>query len=121
MAGIDTAAAPGDGFDHYANGGWRGRTEIPADRSSIGSFLAAAELVERRNVEIIADAGRSNPGAGTDARRIADYYAAYLDRRRIDARGAAPLRPALDRIGAIAGRRDLSAALGASTRADVDP
>jgi putative endopeptidase len=121
VAGIDAKAAPGDGFDQHANGGWRNRTEIPADRSSIGSFLAAAELVERRNVEIIAGAGRSRPAAGTDARRIADYHAAYLNRAAIDARGAAPLRPALTRIRAIASRRDLSAALGASMRADVDP
>ena len=121
LAGIDRARAPGDGFDLYANGGWRGRTEIPADRSSIGSFLTAAELVEQRNIEIIAGAGRSHPAAGSDAARIANYYAAYLDRAGIDRRGAAPLQPALARIQAIASRRDLSAALGASMRADVDP
>jgi putative endopeptidase len=121
VAGIDKAAAPGDGFDLHANGGWRKATEIPADRSSIGSFLTAALLVEQRNVEIIAGATRSNPAAGSDARRIADYYSAYLGRAAIDARGAAPLHPALERIHAIANRRDLSAALGASMRADVDP
>jgi len=121
VAGIDKNVAPGDGFDAYANGGWRARTEIPADRSGIGSFLTAALLVEQRNNEIITGAGRGNPAAGSDARRIADYYAAYLDRAAIDARGAAPLRPALARIQAIANRRDLSAALGASMRADVDP
>jgi putative endopeptidase len=121
VAGIDKAVAPGDGFDLYANGGWRSRTEIPADRSSIGSFLTAAMLVEQRNIEIIAGAARSNPAAGTDARRIADYYAAYLDRAAIDRAGAGPLQTELARIQAIASRRDLSAALGASMRADVDP
>jgi putative endopeptidase len=121
VAGIDKAVQPGDGFDLYANGGWRSRTEIPADRASIGSFLTAAELVERRNIEIIAGAGQGNPAAGSDARRIADYYAAYLDRAAIDRQGAAPLQPALARIQAIASRSDLSAALGASMRADVDP
>jgi putative endopeptidase len=120
-AGIDKSAAPGDGFDQHANGGWRSRTEIPADRASIGSFLTAAELVERRNVEIITGAARSNPAAGTDARRIADFHAAFLDRAAIDRRGAAALQPDLARIRAIASRRDLSAALGASMRADVDP
>ena len=34
LAGIDKSAAPGDGFDQYANGGWRGRTQIPPDRSA---------------------------------------------------------------------------------------
>ncbi|HYI48244.1 MAG TPA: M13 family metallopeptidase [Allosphingosinicella sp.] len=121
LAGIDRSAAPGDGFDQYANGGWRGRTEIPADRSGIGSFSAAALLVEQRNVEIITGAGRGDPAPGSNARRVADYYGAYLDRTGIDARGAAPLQPALARIRAISSRRALSAALGASMRADVDP
>jgi putative endopeptidase len=78
-------------------------------------------LVEQRNVDIIGGASRRNPAAGTNERRIADYYAAYLDRATIDRRGAAPLQPHLQRIQAIANRRDLSAALGASMRADVDP
>ena len=80
LAGIDRAVEPGDSFDRFANGGWRARTEIPADRSSIGSFLTAALLVEQRNADIIAGASRRNPAAGTDERRIADYHAAYLDR-----------------------------------------
>ncbi|MEA3031956.1 MAG: putative endopeptidase [Sphingomonadales bacterium] len=121
VAGIDKAAQPGDGFDLYANGGWRARTEIPADRASIGSFLTAALLVEQRNIAIITGAGRDHPAPGSNARKIADYYAAWLDRAAIDARGPAPLRPLLARIEAISDRRALSAALGASMRADVDP
>ena len=121
VAGIHKAGAPGDGIDDYANGGWRRATEIPADRASIGSFLTAAQLVERRNIEIITGIGRTNPAPGSNARKIADYYSAYLDRAAIDARGAAPLQPLLARIQAISDRRALSAALGASMRADVDP
>jgi putative endopeptidase len=121
LAGIDKAARPGDGFDQYANGAWRRATEIPADRSSIGAFLTAALLVEQRNVEIIAGADRGNPAPGSNARKIADFYAAYLDRAAIDARGAAPLQAQLARIAAIADRRALAAALGANLRADVDP
>ena len=66
-------------------------------------------------------AARTNPAPGTDGRRIADYHAAYLDRATIEQRGIAPLQPHLQRIQAIANRRDSSAALGASMRADVDP
>jgi len=121
LAGIDKAARPGDGFDQYANGGWRRATEIPADRTSIGSFLTAALLVEQRNIEIITGAGRDNPPAGSNARKIADFYAAYLDRAAIDARGAAPLQEQLARIAAIGDRRALAAVLGGNMRADVDP
>ncbi|MGZ8998860.1 MAG: M13 family peptidase, partial [Allosphingosinicella sp.] len=121
LAGIDRTANPGDGFDQYANGAWRVATPIPADRSVIGSFLTAALLVEQRNNDLIANAGQRNPAAGSNERKIADYYAAYLDRSTIDGKGAAPLQPVLQRIAAISDRRSLSAALGASMRADVDP
>ncbi|HEV2817872.1 MAG TPA: M13 family metallopeptidase [Allosphingosinicella sp.] len=121
LAGIDRNVAPGDSFDRYANGGWRSRFQIPADRTSVGAFVGVQEVVERRNAEIIGGAGRTNPRPGTDQRRIADYYGAYLDTAAIERRGLAPLQPALARIRAIASRRDLSTALGANLRADVDP
>src|SRR6218665_2388127 len=121
VAGIQKAAAPGDGFDEYANGGWRQATPIPADRASIGSFLTAALLVEQRNIAIITGAGQGNPAPGSNARKIADYYAAYLDTAAINARGAAALQPQPARIAAISDRHQLSAVLGGNIRADVDP
>ena len=42
LAGIDKAVQPGDDFDQYANGTWAKVTEIPADRSSTGTFLKIA-------------------------------------------------------------------------------
>ncbi|HEX8639874.1 MAG TPA: M13 family metallopeptidase [Allosphingosinicella sp.] len=121
LAGIDRSVAPGDSFDRYANGAWRERTEMPADRTRIGSFIAVAEVVEGRNREIIAGMAATNPAAGSNERKIADYYAAYLDQDEIDRRGLEPLGPVLRQVRAVANRRDLSAALGASLRADVDP
>lgn len=121
VSGIDRSVAAGDSFDRYANGGWRDRTQIPADRTRVGSFQIVQDVVDQRNVDIIAGAAGRHPAAGTDERRIADYYGAWLDRAGIDARGLAPLQPELSRIQAIAGRRDLSAALGSTLRADVDP
>jgi putative endopeptidase len=121
IAGVDRTAQPGDNFDQYANGGWRAHVEIPADRTGIGSFLTVQELVDQRTTALITGAAQGNPRAGTDARRIADYYAAYRDQAGISQRGLAPLQPVLARIQSIANRHDLSAALGASMRADVDP
>src|ERR1044072_6347965 len=67
LAGIDKGARPGDGFDQYANGGWRGATHSAAGRPSTWSFLTAALLVEQPNIEIIAGAGGDNPAAGSNA------------------------------------------------------
>src|SRR3954469_8470670 len=121
LAGIDRSVAPGDSFDRYANGAWRAHAEMPADRTRIGSFINLGDVIDDRNREIIAGAARAHPAAGTDERRIADYYTAYLNQAAIDARGTAPLQPILQRINAVQDRRALSSALGETLRADVDP
>ena len=72
-AGIDRSVKPGDDFDAYANGGWRARTTIPADRASTGVFLDVFSKSEKRNAELIENAGESRPAAGSDARKLADY------------------------------------------------
>src|SRR5205085_3540793 len=121
LTGVDRNVAPGDDFDLYANGAWRAATQIPPDRTSLGAFQVVGEVVDRRNAEIIEGAGRARPRAGTDQRKIADYYAAYLDTAALDRIGLAPLHAHFRRIDAIANVHDLSTALGASLRTDVDP
>src|SRR3954447_19791142 len=93
LAYRDTSVKPGDDFDEYANGGGRTATEIPADRSSTGVGFEVFQRAEARNAELIRDAGAGNPAPGTPQRLIADYYAAYMDKAGIDARGLTPLRP----------------------------
>jgi len=121
VAGLDKAVKPGDDFDEYANGGWRAKTEIPADRSSTGIFLQVFNVAEGRNAQLIAEAVKANAAAGTDQRRIADFYNAYLDTAGIEKRGLASIKPELDAIAAIADKSALARALGADLRADVDP
>ena len=119
--GIDKSVKPGDDFDAYANGAWRAKTEIPADRASTGAFLQVVNLAEARNRAIVDAAIAAKAAPGSDQRRIADYYRAYTDTAAIEARGLAPLKPELDAIAALADKRALSAILGADVRADVDP
>ncbi|TWH99924.1 putative endopeptidase [Luteimonas cucumeris] len=121
LAGIDKSVKPGDDFDAYASGAWRRSAEIPADRSSTGTFLQVFEKAEQRTAELIQSLDKAKPAAGTDARRIADYYAAYMDEAGIEQRGLAPLQPRLDAIDAIASPADLSRHLGSTVRADTDP
>ncbi|HPW13194.1 M13 family metallopeptidase [Thermomonas sp.] len=121
LAGMDKAVQPGDDFDAYANGTWAKTTEIPADRSSTGTFLKVLELAEKRNAELVQGLETSNPAAGSNERKIADYYAAYMDEAGIEARGLAPLQAKLDSVAAITDTAGLSRWLGASLRADTDP
>ena len=118
-AGMDTSAKPGDDFNAYANGTWDRQTQIPDDRSSTGAFYRVYELAERRTADLIK--GIASDDARGDARKIADYYAAFMDEDGIEQRGLAPLQPALDAVAAIATPADLSRYLGGSVRADTDP
>ena len=118
---IDKTAQPGDDFNAYANGAWAKSAVIPDDRSSTGVSFDVFKVAEQRNRELIEGMGKANAAAGTNERRIADYYAAFADTAGIDARGLAPLKGQLDAIAALKDKGALSAALGASMRADTDP
>lgn len=120
LAGIDKSVKPGDDFDEYANGAWKKATEIPADRASLSTGFYVFEKAEKRNADLIQGLEKANPAAGTDERKIADYYAAYMDEAGIERRGLAPLQPKLDSVDAIADAASLSRYLGASLRADTD-
>jgi putative endopeptidase len=117
---MDRSVAPGDDFFAYANGEWVKRTEIPADRSNLTSFAVIAETAAERTRAIIEDPANRNAPEGSEARKIGDYYASFMDEAAIEAAGAAPLKPELERIAGIRTRRDLSRELGAALRADVD-
>ncbi|MEP9360355.1 M13 family metallopeptidase [Sphingomonas sp. KR3-1] len=121
MAGLNKQVKPGDDFDEYANGGWRAKTEIPADRSSTGMFLTVFNKAEANNKAIIDAALKANAAVGTDQRRIADWYNGFTDTAGIEARGLAPLKPQLDAIAAIKDGKGLSTMLGGNVRVDVDP
>jgi predicted metalloendopeptidase len=120
LGGMDRAVAPGDDFFAYANGAWLKNTEIPADRSSYGVGATLAELTAKRTAGLIAETAKTEAPAGSDARKIGDYYATFMDEAGIEAKGLAPLKPALDEIAALSNPRELAHALGATLRADVD-
>jgi len=87
--GIDTAyidhgVKPGDDFFLYANGAWLKTAQIPPDRSSTGAFYDIFQKTEQHTADLIRNAGKQQPAAGSNARKIADYYAAYMDTAAID-------------------------------------
>ena len=120
-ASMDTSVKPGDDFFAYANGNWFKNSPIPEDRSNIGSHTIADLERERQSRELIDDILKSNPAAGSDQARIANYYRAYLNTDAIDRAGLAPAKADLDAIAAIADKRALSGAIGGTLRADTDP
>jgi len=120
LQGIDHAVLPGNDFFAYANGAWLAATPIPADRSDVGIDAALIEKADRETQDLIQSAGRDAPPAGSDQRKIADYFESFMDEARIDSLGLAPLEPTLRRIAALRDRRALARYLGTTLRADVD-
>jgi putative endopeptidase len=121
LAGIDHSVIPGNDFFGYSNGNWLKSAQIPADRSSTGTFLKVFEQAEKETAELIQNAGKAHPAAGSNARKIADYYAAWMNTAAIEQHGLAPLKAELAQIDAITSRDDLARVLGSRLRADVDP
>jgi putative endopeptidase len=119
LAGMDKSVNPGDDFFGYANGGWLRATRIPEDRASYGVFDALAEEANRQTADLIMEARKAAPG--TEARKVGDYYDAYMDVKAIEARGLSPLKAELDEIDSIADKAALARVLGSELRADVDP
>jgi predicted metalloendopeptidase len=111
---------PGDDFFAFANGEWLAKTEIPADRGSWSAMGALAEETNTRIAKMIEELGTDKKTAG-EARKVADFYAAYMDEAGIGKRGLAPLKPMLASIAGIKDKAALVRALGGSIRADVDP
>ena len=113
------AQEAGDDFFAFANREWLRATEVPAGRESWNARTAINDLTRRQVVTLLDDAA-AQP-AGSLARKVADYQAAWLNERAIEARGIAPLRPLLEGIDRIRDRAALTRHLGGGLGADVDP
>ena len=79
VAGMDRSVKPGDNFFAYANGTWLSETEIPADRSSFGAGAILGDLTDRRVAELIQAAAKGSAPAGSERRKIGEFYASFMD------------------------------------------
>jgi len=103
---MNSSVKPGDDFWAYVNGNWANRTQIPADRASVGSFINLAEGAER-DVRQIAEGFTNAPKRDLLGQQIGDYYSSFLDEARIEQLGTAPLKPYLSKIEAAKTRDQL--------------
>jgi len=118
LAGMDKSVDPGDDFFSYANGGWFKTVEIPADRPAYGAFDMIAEKVRTRTADLIKGAGKSSE---PEAKKIGDYYDAFMNEDAIEKKGLTPIKADLDEIARLADKTALARLLGSQLRADVDP
>jgi putative endopeptidase len=113
---FDETVRPQDDFYRYVNGRWLARTEIPSDRSNYSVFVMLEEGAQRDLHTIAEDAARSGAAAGTDAQKVGDFYASFMDEAAIERRGLAPLKADLARIDALTSKRDIASYFGHAQR-----
>jgi putative endopeptidase len=113
LTGMDRSVKPGDDFFLYANGAWLKTVEIPADRTSTGSFQNLQILSETRMKELVAELEARDPATlNPEEKQLRDLYDAFTDTKQIEARGLDPVKPDLARIAALKTADDVAALMG---------
>ncbi|MBX3100592.1 MAG: peptidase M13 [Salinibacterium sp.] len=111
---LDPSIRPQDDLFRHVNGKWIDRTTIPSDKARYGSFYLLAEEAERAVRDIIVESQTAQPG--TEARKVGDLYASFLDEARVEELGAEPIRDLLLRAAAVSSIDSLLETLGALER-----
>ena len=111
LENMDTTVKPGDNFQMYVNGTWIRNTVIPADKSSYGVGRIVHEKSQEDVKQIIEEAAAANMAAGTDEQKVGDLYASYLDMKKRDELGIAPLKAEFEKIDALS-PKDLAGYFG---------
>ncbi|QEO14350.1 peptidase M13 [Agromyces intestinalis] len=114
---LDEDVRPQDDLFRHVNGKWIARTEIPADKARYGSFIVLHEEAEQAVRDIIVEAQQAEPG--TEARKVGDLYASFMDEARVEQLGAEPIAPLLAEAAAVADVPGLLAAVGRFERQGV--
>lgn len=86
---LDPEVRPQDDLFRHVNGRWIERTEIPADKARYGSFIVLYEEAERAVREIIEESQGAE--SGTEARKVGDLYASFMNEERAELLGATPI------------------------------
>lgn len=119
LSGMDTSIRPQDDFYRYANGKWLEITEIPADEVGWGSYMTLRkESLEQSRV--IVEAAAANHQNDPAMKKIGDYYHAFIDEKRIEELGTAPVAAYLKKIDNLQTHDDIVAFFGAVNPAGID-
>jgi putative endopeptidase len=113
LSSIDPAVKPGDNFFLHVNGGWLKTAQIPADRSSTGSFQDLQILSEQRLTAIVDELDKKPEGQLTaDERKLRDAFDTFVDTAAIETKGLAPVQQDLAYLAGLKTLEDVAHAMG---------
>src|SRR5947208_14488144 len=101
LAAMDKTVDPCEDFYEYSCGNWRKNNPIPSDQSRWGRFNELAEYNRQVLKQILEKASANDPKRTPVMQKVGDMYQSCMDETTVNAKGAAPLKPELDRIAAI--------------------
>ncbi|WGD37399.1 M13-type metalloendopeptidase [Lysinibacter sp. HNR] len=118
LAELDKKVRPQDDLFRHVNGKWIERTEIPADKSSYGTFDRLEDDAEKAVRDIIIETQSAEPG--TERRKIGDLYASFMNVARRTERGIGPIADDLAAAQAVTSVPELVGLIGRLGRGGVN-
>ena len=110
LSSIDKSVRPQDDLYAYANGVWLKNTEIPADKTRIGSFTRLRDEVDQDVRAIIEEAAAAQHSEkGTATQIVGDLYSSFMNEAQINQLGLKPVEASLRQIDEIKDRKALVA------------
>ncbi|MES3025331.1 MAG: M13-type metalloendopeptidase [Pseudomonadota bacterium] len=105
---VDASVRAQDDFFTYMNGKWLKATEIPADKSSWGTFAKLRDDTQPQLLGLIEAAQKEkNKKAGSETQKIGDLYDSFMDEERLEQLGYKPLTVELQRIRALRDKKGI--------------
>jgi len=108
---FDLSVKPQDNFFEFANGTWIKNNPIPAEYSRWGSFNILSDQNTEALGKICQAAAKGVSGSPVE-QMVGNFYASGMDEEAVNAAGAKPIQPELDRIAALKTPGDVFTEIG---------
>ena len=108
VSAMDRSADPCVDFFQYSCGGWIQNNPIPPDQSSWDTYAKMQDENLDRLRGILEAAAAPDPKRNAATQKIGDYYASCTDEKVVEAKGAEPLKPELERIANIGSKKEIA-------------
>ena len=116
---MDRSVDPCADFFAYSCGGWIKNNPIPPDQSAWDTYSKMQDENTARLRGILEAASKADPGRNAATQKIGDYYASCTDEQAIEAKGAEPLKPMLDRVSKLNSKQELADVASSMPTANV--